>query len=158
MPQIPTVPLKTIVLFHLFLFTAAMWVSPLSASWLWTNVFVLLLMLRLLETPVTGAEPSAQVAEVCVCLYALTIVNDIICFGITDAGLTAGQKFSLTMACFSMAAKPFFGSRTHRFTSSACKWLDHSTMSCAIESSTPYDSFNSHGTCVFLQCHHCYWI
>ncbi len=111
MPQIPTVPLKTIVLFHLFLFTAAMWVSPLSASWLWTNVFVLLLMLRLLEIPPTATEPSTQIAEVCVCLYALTIVNDIICFSITDAGLSPGQTFSLTMACFSMAAKPFFGTR-----------------------------------------------
>ena len=140
MPQIPMLPLKTIVLFHLGLFAAAMWVSPLSASWLWTNVLVILLLLRLLEMPVT-AESSAPIAEVSVCLYILTILNDIICFSISQSG-TSGQTFSLTMACFSMAAKPFFGSLPAR--------LQASIQPCSRPSSTARQ--RSLTGCSFVSC------
>lgn len=143
MPQIPMLPLKTILLFHLVLFSAAMWVSPLSASWLWTNVFVILLLLRLLELPVT-AESSAPIAEVSVCLYILTILNDIICFSISQSG-TSGQTFSLTMACFSMAAKPFFGSLPRAFAS--C----HSVARQTLLISTA--AFAHWVLVCFLQCH-----
>jgi hypothetical protein len=110
-PQIPILPLKTILLAHLLLFSLAMYVSPLSPSWFWTNLGILILLLRLLEAPaVPGATDAApQIAEILVYLYTFTVINDIICFSISPDGLSPGQTFSLTMACFSMIMKPFVG-------------------------------------------------
>ena len=115
-PPIPQLPLKTIFLVQLFFF---LWSNfsgnVLPAAWLWSNIFVLALLLRLVDA--ADHSDGKSLSEILLHLYLFTIVNDVICFIVsapsdpaTGATIerTAGQKFCLAMACIGMICKPFF--------------------------------------------------
>lgn len=116
-PQIPQLPLKTIFLVQLFFFLWSNFAGNLlPAAWLWSNILVLALLLRLVDA--ADHSEGKALSEVLVHLYIFTILNDIICFiasGPSDGqgnsvARTPGQDFCLAMACLGMICKPFFAS------------------------------------------------
>lgn len=106
--QIPALPVKTVLCFHLFLFIWANFATTLSPAWFWSNFLIIALLFRLVDAAVVpGATDAAtEVSELLLYIYVFTIINDIICFSISVV-VTSGQTFSLTMACFALVGKPF---------------------------------------------------
>lgn len=97
------VPAHYILCLHGVLISWALIASTLGPSWLWTNIFIIMLLVLCLS------EDKPVQAEVLMYLYVFSILNDflnLVIWGPWDRE-TSTMRFSLTMAALNLIIKPF---------------------------------------------------